>query len=40
MPGYQAVIVPGSGHYPMLEDPARFDPALDQALAQVLAAGR
>jgi pimeloyl-ACP methyl ester carboxylesterase len=40
MPGYQAIIVPGSGHYPMLEDPARFDPALDQALAQVLAAGR
>jgi pimeloyl-ACP methyl ester carboxylesterase len=40
MPGYQAIIVPGSGHYPMLEDPARFDPALDQALAQILAAGR
>jgi pimeloyl-ACP methyl ester carboxylesterase len=40
MPGYQAIIVPGSGHYPMLEDPGRFGPALDQALAQVLAAGR
>src|SRR6185295_20011033 len=38
MPGYDALIVPGSGHYPMLEDPARFGPALDQALAQVLAA--
>ena len=39
MPGYEAAIVPGSGHYPMLEDPARFGPALDRALAQVLAAG-
>jgi pimeloyl-ACP methyl ester carboxylesterase len=40
MPGYEAVLVPGSGHYPMLEDPPRFDPALDRALAQVLAARR
>lgn len=40
MPGYEAAIVPGSGHYPMLEDPARFGPALDRALAQVLAASR
>lgn len=40
MPGYEAVIVAGTGHYPMLEDPARFGPALDQALSQVLAAKR
>lgn len=40
MPGYEAGILPGSGHYPMLEDPARFGPALDRALAQVLAASR
>ena len=40
MPGYEAAIVPGSGHYPMLEDPARFGPALDQAIARVLSAGR
>ena len=40
MPGYEAIIVPGCGHYPMLEDPARFGPALDQAVAQVLAASR
>jgi pimeloyl-ACP methyl ester carboxylesterase len=40
IPGYEAAIVPGSGHYPMLEDPARFGPALDRALAQVLAASR
>jgi pimeloyl-ACP methyl ester carboxylesterase len=40
MPGYEAAIVPGSGHYPMLEDPARFGAALDRALAQTLAAGR
>ena len=38
MPGYEALIVPGSGHYPMLEQPDRFGTALDQALAQVLAA--
>jgi pimeloyl-ACP methyl ester carboxylesterase len=40
MPGYEAAIVPGSGHYPMLEDPARFGPALERALSQVLAASR
>jgi pimeloyl-ACP methyl ester carboxylesterase len=38
MPGYEAVIVPGAGHYPMLDDPARFGPALDQALRQLLSA--
>jgi len=38
MPGYEAIIVGGSGHYPMLEAPTRFDPALDRALAQVIAA--
>jgi pimeloyl-ACP methyl ester carboxylesterase len=38
MPGYEAIIVTGTGHYPMLEDPARFDPALDAALGRVLAA--
>jgi sigma-B regulation protein RsbQ len=37
MPGFEVVIVTGTGHYPMLEDPARFNSALDQALAQVLA---
>ena len=36
MPGYEAAIVAGSGHYPMLEDPARFDPALERAIEQVL----
>jgi pimeloyl-ACP methyl ester carboxylesterase len=40
MPGYEAVIVAGSGHYPMLEQPERFNAALDTALAQVLAARR
>jgi len=40
MPGYEAIIVAGTGHYPMLEDPARFGAALDQALGQVLAAKR
>jgi pimeloyl-ACP methyl ester carboxylesterase len=40
MPGYEAILVPGSGHYPMLEDPGRFDPALERAIAGVLAAPR
>ena len=40
MPGYEAILVPGTGHYPMLEDPARFGPALEQALAQVLGVTR
>jgi pimeloyl-ACP methyl ester carboxylesterase len=38
MPGYDAAIVPGTGHYPMLEDPAAFAAALDRALGQVLSA--
>jgi pimeloyl-ACP methyl ester carboxylesterase len=38
MPGYEATILTGTGHYPMLEDPARFDPALDAALGRVLTA--
>jgi len=38
MPGFDVILVPGSGHYPMLEDPARFDPALDRAIREVLAA--
>jgi pimeloyl-ACP methyl ester carboxylesterase len=37
MPGFQAIIVTGTGHYPMLEDSVRFNSALDQALNQVLA---
>ena len=40
MPGFDAALIPGSGHYPMLEDPARFNPALEQAIGQVLAAPR
>jgi pimeloyl-ACP methyl ester carboxylesterase len=40
MPGFDAALIPGSGHYPMLEDPARFDPALEQVIGQVLAAPR
>lgn len=40
MPGYEVIVVTGTGHYPMLEDPARFGPALERALGQVLAAKR
>ena len=38
MPGFEAHIVPGTGHYPMLEAPEPFAAALDRALAQVIAA--
>ena len=40
MPGYDAFIVKGTAHYLMLEDPARFGRALDEALGEVLAAQR
>ena len=40
MPGFEAFIVAGAGHYPMLEDPARFNQVLDQAVGQVLGAKR
>lgn len=35
MPGYEAEIVAGSGHYPMLEDPRAFAAAMDRVLAQI-----
>lgn len=38
MPGYEAQIVRGTGHYPMLEAPEPFAAALDRALEQVLTA--
>jgi pimeloyl-ACP methyl ester carboxylesterase len=34
-PQFDAVIMKGVGHYPMLEDPARFGTLLDQALRKV-----
>ncbi len=34
-PQYQALIMPGVGHYPMLEAPARFNRLLDEAIARV-----
>jgi len=34
-PQFDAVIMKGVGHYPMLEDPARFGALLDEALAKV-----
>jgi pimeloyl-ACP methyl ester carboxylesterase len=37
MPGFEAAIVTGSGHYPMLEDPAGFGVALDRMLSSVMA---
>lgn len=40
IPGFEAIVVPGTGHYLMLEKPEPFGAALDQALGQVLAAKR
>jgi pimeloyl-ACP methyl ester carboxylesterase len=37
MPGYEAAIVHGTGHYPMLEKPARFASALDEVLGPLVA---
>src|SRR5947199_7825540 len=37
-PQFDAVIMKGVGHYPMLEDPARFGDLLDEALRKVEAA--
>jgi pimeloyl-ACP methyl ester carboxylesterase len=36
MPGYEASIVAGTGHYPMLEKPAEFAAALDGVLEPLL----
>ena len=40
MPGYEAQIIVGSGHYPMLENPPAFAAALDRALGPILAPAR
>ena len=37
MSGFEAQIVAGTGHYPMLEAPERFATALDRAIEQVIA---
>jgi pimeloyl-ACP methyl ester carboxylesterase len=34
-PQFDAVIIKGSGHYPMLEDPARFNQLLTEILSKV-----
>ena len=34
-PQFDALIIKGVGHYPMLDDPARFGARLDEALAKV-----
>jgi pimeloyl-ACP methyl ester carboxylesterase len=40
IPGFEAIVVSGTGHYPMLEKPEPFGAALDQALGQLLATKR
>ena len=35
-PQFDVVIIKGSGHYPMLEDPARFNELLADSLRQLM----
>jgi pimeloyl-ACP methyl ester carboxylesterase len=38
LPKFRAVIIPGVGHFLMMEDPARFNPALETEVQAMLAA--
>jgi pimeloyl-ACP methyl ester carboxylesterase len=37
LPRFRAVVIPGDGHFLMLEDPARFNPALETEVQALLA---
>jgi pimeloyl-ACP methyl ester carboxylesterase len=39
LPGFRAVVIPGDGHFLMMEDPARFNPALEAEVQALLAPG-
>jgi pimeloyl-ACP methyl ester carboxylesterase len=39
LPRFRAVVIPGDGHFLMMEDPARFNPALEAEVQALLAAG-
>ena len=38
LPKFRAVVIPGAGHFPMMEDPARFNPALETEIQALIAA--
>ncbi len=37
LPGFRAVVIPGDGHFLMMEDPERFNPALETEVQALLA---
>jgi pimeloyl-ACP methyl ester carboxylesterase len=37
LPKFRATILPGTGHFPMMEDPARFNPVLEAEIAAIQA---
>jgi pimeloyl-ACP methyl ester carboxylesterase len=37
LPGFRAVVIPGDGHFLMMEDPQRFNPALEAEVQAILA---
>jgi pimeloyl-ACP methyl ester carboxylesterase len=40
LPGFRAVVLPSAGHFLMMEDPARFNPALEAEIQGILAGSR
>ena len=38
LPKFRAVVIPGAGHFLMMEDPARFNPALETEIQALIAA--
>ena len=39
LPKFRAVVIPGDGHFLMMEDAARFNPALETEVQSLIAAG-
>ena len=38
LPKFRAVVIPGDGHFLMMEDPARFNPALEAEVQALIGA--
>ena len=37
LPKFHATVIPGTGHFLMMEDPARFNPALETEIQAIVA---
>ena len=37
LPKFHATVIPGTGHFLMMEDPARFNPALETEIQTIVA---